>query len=462
MDPGSSTQERRPLIIRGGTLALPDNATLNVEALRGEGISAGARSVRVGNEPIVIGRDPSCAIILDDRQVSAVHCELRAERRGVLVRDLRSRNGTFIGPAGIVEALLVNACAIQVGGTSLTFTPHNREHVAVDDVTSFGKLVGGSPRMRQLFRTLREVAPSELSVLVTGESGTGKELVAEAIHEHSDRRKGPFAVLDCGAISPSLAESLLFGHEKGAFTDAHERRDGVFQEAHKGTLFLDELGELPIDLQPKLLRALAERKVKRVGGKAYEPVDIRLVAATRRDLWTDMNAGRFRSDLFFRIAQIRIELSPLRERIEDVPLVVEELSKRLGKPERAADAVRAVKETFGSYDWPGNVRELASAVAVIVGLPPGSDLIDALHPRAEVRNIAPPTSAFSEAKRKVVSDFERSYFTSLGLAANWNVSEMARRSGMERHHVRAFLKRHGLSSKDSPSSRGGGKPDKDK
>jgi hypothetical protein len=238
--------------VRGGTLTI-----------------AGRPPVRVNVEPILVGRDPSCPLALDDREVSALHCELRAEGPGVLLRDLGSKNGTFVGGLRVREAHLTEACALQVGGARLSFEPQGgRERVDVGFEEGFGRLVGSAPRMRHLFRLLREVAPTELSVLVTGETGTGKELVAQALHEESARAAGPFVVVDCGSIPGPLAESLLFGHEKGAFTGATERKGGAFHDAHRGTIFLDELGELPLELQPKLLRALAERKVKRVGSGA--------------------------------------------------------------------------------------------------------------------------------------------------------------------------------------------------
>src|SRR5581483_9948323 len=197
-------------------------------------------------------------------------------------------------------------------------------------------------------------------VLVLGETGTGKEGVAKALHEASPQKNGPFVVVDCGSIPETLAESLLFGHEKGVFTGATERRKGALAEANGGTLFLDELGELPLDLQPKLLRALSEKQIKRVGASQVEPIDVRVIAATRRDLGAEMNAGRFRSDLFFRIAQVRVELPPLRERLQDVSLLVEEVCKRVGKPEAATAVDEWIERRLGSYDWPGNVRELVN------------------------------------------------------------------------------------------------------
>ena len=291
------------------------------------------------------------------------------------------------------------------------------------------------------------MAPTDLSILVTGETGTGKELVAQAVHEHSSRSTGPFVVLDCASIPGPLAESLLFGHERGAFTGATERRSGAFQDAHRGTIFLDELGELPPELQPKLLRVLAERKVKRVGSSAYEPVDVRVVAATRRELGRSMNTGAFRSDLFFRIAQMRIELPPLRDRREDIPPLVQRVCERIGRPERTPDVVDLITSTLAQHDFPGNVRELVNVASVAASLPRGAEAVASVLPLEGGGEVAPALSAFSEAKRVAVGAFEQRYFSDLVRATDGNVSEMARRAGMERHHVRAFLKKYGLSAR---------------
>ena len=409
--------------------------------------SAGRDPVKIGIAPVVVGRDPSSGVVVDDPEVSSTHCDLRAEGPGVLVRDLGSKNGTFVSTVRIREAILTAACAIHVGGSVLSFEPLDKERVDVGFDESFGPLIGASPRMRHLFRLLREVAATELSLLITGETGTGKELAAQAIHDGSGRRGGPFVVVDCASLPGALAESFLFGHERGAFPGANERRSGAFHEANGGTIFLDELGELPPDLQPKLLRVLTEQKVKRVGSRIYEPVDVRIIAATRRDLGRSMNTGRFRSDLFFRIAQMRIELPPLRERREDIPLLVESVCERLGCPERALEMVNLITTTLGQHDFPGNVRELMNVTSVAASLPPGAEAIASILPLEGGGDVVVPTSAFGEAKRSAVAAFEQRYFSELIRATGGNVSEMARRAGMERHHVRMFLRKHGLTAK---------------
>jgi DNA-binding NtrC family response regulator len=302
--------------------------------------------------------------------------------------------------------------------------------------------------MRRVFSILEKVAPTPLSVLVLGETGTGKEGVAKALHEASPRKNGPFVVVDCGSIPETLAESLLFGHEKGAFTGATERRKGALAEADGGTLFLDELGELPPALQPKLLRALSERQIKRVGGSQLEPIDVRVVAATRRDLGAEMNAGRFRSDLFFRIAQVRIELPALRERIADLPLLVEDICARVGKKEHVSTVLAWIEQRFAGYDWPGNVRELVNVAQVAAMLAETPEAIDDVLTLARDASSGPgmaaSASAFADAKRQAIASFEREYFSNLARRCKGNVSEMARQSGMERHHVRAYLRKYAI------------------
>jgi DNA-binding NtrC family response regulator len=299
--------------------------------------------------------------------------------------------------------------------------------------------------MRRVFSVLEKVSKTPLGVLVVGEAGTGKELAARAVHAASPRASKPFVAVDCGSIPPALAESILFGQEKGVL-GATERRKGALAEAHEGTLFLDELGELPLDLQPKILRALAERQVKRVGGTVAEPADARIVAATRRDLGAEMNAGRFRSDLFFRIAQVRVELPALRDRLADLPLLIEDICTKVGRAQQAPTVIAWVEQNLASHDWPGNVRELvnvASVAATLAETPGAIDDVLTLARGLEDGSNA-PTTEFGEAKRAAISAFEREYFAALSKRAKGNVSEMARQSGMERHHVRAYLRKCGV------------------
>jgi DNA-binding NtrC family response regulator len=402
-------------------------------------------------DPLVIGRDPGAGIVVDDPEVSALHCELRAVSEGIVVKDLGSTNGTFLGSVRVREAIVVVPSELTVGACRILIEPQAKRRVEVGFSDHFGPLVGNSPKMRRVFGVLEKVAPTPLSVLVVGETGTGKELAAKAIHDASHGQAAdpskPFVVVDCGSIPPTLAESILFGHEKGAFTGATERRKGALAEADGGTLFLDELGELPLELQPKLLRALSEKQVRRVGGSAFEPIDVRVLAATRRDLGVEMNAGRFRSDLFFRIAQVRVELPPLRERLSDIPAIVEDVCKRAGRAEHAQAVLAWIEQRMASHDWPGNVRELVNVVSVAATLAEEPSAIDDVLTLARDGEALGGSSraamtAFGESKRAAVAAFEREYFSNLARRCKGNVSEMARQSGMERHHVRAYLRKH--------------------
>src|SRR5512140_1704398 len=382
------------------------------------------REIAIDVDPVVVGRDPNTQVVLTDQEVSSLHCELRATNEGILVKDLGSTNGTFIGAVRVREVVVTTMCELTVGQSNIVIEPTAKHRVDVGFTERFGGLVGNSPKMRRVFSVLEKVSATPLSVLILGETGTGKEVVAKSIHDASTRKSGPFVVVDCGSIPPTLAESLLFGHEKGSFTGATERRKGALAEADGGTLFSDELGELPIELQPKLLRALAERQVKRVGASAFEPIDVRVLAATRRDLGSEMNAGRFRSDLFFRIAQVRVELPPLRERIADLPPLVEDVCARAGKPEHAGAVISWIEQRMASHDWPGNVRELvnvASVAATLADTPGAIDDVLTLtrEPDAGPRG-ADPATAFSEAKRAAIASFEREYFSSLSRRANGN------------------------------------------
>ena len=405
----------------------------------------GGPSIPIGEGPITVGRDPSASLSIRDPEVSAVHCELTATERGVLLRDLGSTNGTFVGALAIGEVYLTASAAIRVGQTELDFVPASEDRpLAAEEAPTFGPLVGASPAMRRLFGVLSRVAPTGLSVLITGETGTGKELAAQAIHSASARASAPLVVVDCGAIPATLAESVLFGHEKGSFTGAIERRAGLFREANGGTVFLDEIGELAPEVQPKLLRVLAEGTVQRVGSTTHEPVSVRVIAATRRDLRREINANRFRSDLFFRVAQVNVGLPPLRDRRQDIPLLIARACSRIGHP-NTAEAVRAyVEQRFAQYDWPGNVRELMNVASVLGSMgPEQAEAIDHLLPLEESgRSSGPeqPSSAFAEAKRA----FEETYFRGLLSATDGNISEMARRSGLARHQVRGYLRKLGL------------------
>jgi DNA-binding NtrC family response regulator len=408
---------------------------------------ANKATLEVGADTIVVGRNEACNLVLDDKKVSAVHVELVATERGVRVRDLGSRNGVFIGDTRIGEVFMLKATTLTLGDTVLTFAPSNPETVDVPVAAEFGPLVGASAGMRTVFERLRKASPTELTCLILGETGCGKELVAQAIHQASARANKPFVVVDCGAIAQSLAESALFGHERGSFTGAIDKRISPFVEADGGTIFLDELGELPVDVQPKLLRALAEQRIKSVGSNTYKPVNVRVIAATRRDLVREVNAGTFRSDLYFRVAQIRVELPPLRDRLEDIPALVRRMMSDLGDPASFDRVTPESLERLMRHDWPGNVRELRNVLAVSMAFNKEGplDLSQHIAPLVQAAESTPTRGrTFQDAKRDVLARFEREYFMALHAECSGNVSEIGRRSAMERAHVRGYLRRHGI------------------
>jgi two-component system, NtrC family, response regulator GlrR len=323
------------------------------------GPDAGASFASTGARTI-IGTDERADLRLRDRTVSRLHCEIAVVDGRLRIRDLGSRNGTRVAGVAVTDAFLVGGQLIAVGHSQLHLTPGvGRLEVPLAEADHFGELVGGSRPMRAAYALMEKAAASDATVLLHGETGTGKEAAARSIHRASNRRERPFVVVDCGAIPPDLLESELFGHEKGAFTGAHARRLGAFETATGGTLFLDEIGELAPELQPKLLRVLERKEVKRVGAAAFLAVDVRVIAASNRNLPAEVNAQRFRPDLYYRLAVLEIGLPPVRERRDDLPALVERLlAAHRSDPGTAALRTSAFAEQLATHSWPGNVREL--------------------------------------------------------------------------------------------------------
>jgi two-component system, NtrC family, response regulator GlrR len=401
------------------------------------------------SDRLQIGSHPSNQIQIRDRTISRFHCEVFIEPRGrVWVRDLDSRNGTRVNGTRVREAELTEGSVLQLGRARLAFDflPEHNE-IPVASVTTFGNLVGSSVPLRAAFALLAKAAGSDVTVLLTGESGTGKSQAAEAVHARSTRASKPFRIVDCAAVPATLLDSELFGHEKGAFTGATERRLGVFEEANGGTVFLDEIGELPADLQPKLLRVLEAREVRRVGSNNYIPVDVRLIVATNRDLRAEVNAGRFRADLYFRLAVLGIHLPSLRDRPGDVPLIAEQLLKRMALDDTTRGALLdpAFLARLRVAPWPGNVRELRNHLERCAALQ------QVLHPSPEDAPAAPmasvdPRVPYSEARRTLLDNFERSYVKALLEQHEGNVSQAASAAQVDRVHLHRLIRRHRLKS----------------
>src|SRR5687767_1158313 len=281
-------------------------------------------SVALSTKPVTFGSAPACDLVLSDKTVSRRHAMALLEGNEVMVRDLGSTNGSYIQGSRFKEITVGFGAEIKLGRTVIKFLPDEEAvEPAETEQENFGQLIGRDVKMRRLFGLLGDIAPNDATVLIEGETGTGKELIAEEIHNHSKREKGPFVVFDCGAVPRELIESALFGHVKGSFTGAITDRKGAFAEANGGTIFLDEIGELPLELQPTLLRALDKKAVRRVGANIYEKVDVRIVAATNRDLRAEIANKSFREDLYYRLAVIRVTLPPMRERGDDIKLLVD-------------------------------------------------------------------------------------------------------------------------------------------
>ncbi|MBI4862149.1 MAG: sigma 54-dependent Fis family transcriptional regulator [Candidatus Riflebacteria bacterium] len=329
-----------------------------------EGPQKGAE-LKVEGDHATLGSADDNTIALFDPTVSRHHAEILSVGEGLLVRDLGSRNGTFLDGTRVKEAFLTPASRLRCGSTTLTFCEQTDDlAVGPTDEESFGDLLGRSLAMRQLFGVMRRVALTEMTVILWGETGCGKELAARAIHEASRRSGGPFVVLDGATVDRELVSSELFGHEVGAFTGAATARAGAFEQAQGGTLFIDEIGELPLELQPKLLRVLERREVKRLGGTSTLKVDCRVIAATHRDLPGMVRAAAFRQDLYYRLAQVVVRIPPLRDRVDDIPFLALRFLEAIrrespGTPERFAPGAL---DLLSASDLPGNARELKNIV----------------------------------------------------------------------------------------------------
>ena len=411
-------------------------------------------SIALDDKPVTFGSAPACDLVLSDKTVSRRHAMALLEGDEVMVRDLSSTNGTFISGSRFKEITVGFGAEIRLGKTVLKFLPDEEIVEPAETASdSFGQLLGRDVKMRRLFTLLGDVAPNDATVLIEGETGTGKELIAEEIHNHSKRAKGPLVVFDCGAVPRELIESALFGHVKGSFTGAVQDRKGAFAEANGGTIFLDEIGELPIDMQPALLRALDKRAVRKVGANVYENVDVRVVAATNRDLREEVAKKQFREDLYYRLAVIRVHLPPLRERGHDLQLLIEAFIKRFsptGQPQLKVTAEDT--QRLKSYSWPGNVRELRNVMERACVLAKGDtvsldEVFGSEHlqqPALGIRTDLP----FKEAKGQLVELFEREYIVDLMKRHKMNLSAAAREAQIDRKHLRELIRKYGLNARD--------------
>ena len=407
------------------------------------------RSWAIGESELRIGSDAGCDVVIDDERVSALHVSIRADGTRFQIRDLSSTNGTWYEGSRVTAVAVAAGSTLRIGTTSLRIEPDAQPlDLPPSQARRFGDLVGESLAMREVFAVLERVAASDATLLVEGETGTGKELVARAVHDASDRRRGPFVAVDCGALPEGLLESELFGHLKGAFTGAAQARTGMIVRAHGGTLFLDELGRVSPTTQARLLRVLEERRVRPLGGDNDRAVDVRVIAASRDDLDAEVAAGRFRPDLLYRLAVVRVTLPPLRTRREDLAPLVRELLRRRGFADEAIAGPNL--DRLVAHGWPGNVRELRNVIDRTIALAPGVQRFADLAVRVDaapapdgglaVRSDLP----YAEAKAAVLHDLERRYLADVLARTDGNLSAASRESGIDRKHLRTLARKHGL------------------
>ncbi len=453
----------------------------SIQTLKGKGYtltvisSQNTQKISVKNRLLTIGTHPDNDVVIQDVVASRFHAKIELDVYGHKVVDDDSKNGVFVNGLRVIKELyLSHQCELQIGTTRLKYEINDQENVEIQlsKEKQFGKLIGESAMMRELFVLLAKIAPTDLTVLVEGESGTGKELVAEALHLNSPRAKQPFVVFDCSAVPTSLIESELFGHLKGSFTGATQDRLGAFQRAEGGTLFLDEMGELPIELQSRLLRALEKKEVKRVGQDEYRKLDVRVIAATNRNLEHEVEMGKFRQDLYYRLAVLKFRLPALRQRKSDIPLLVKHFISQMDQGQRIEIGYDTMLK-LQKHPWTGNVRELKNFVERAVLL--------TQHNRLETRFLDPMnmlqnqgstqviqrdeievrdeeheeeikkiisnidiTLPFKDAKERLIDEFEKNYWLALLKKTNDNMSAAARIAGVHRKSAEYLLKKHNI------------------
>jgi|APLak6261675434_1056106.scaffolds.fasta_scaffold00857_2 DNA-binding NtrC family response regulator len=447
MSTGTSIPQRTVLGVRAATVS-DRFASQEYSLVLLSGPQSG-QSFPIG-QSLRIGKAPDNDVVIDHPTVSRNHLTVRRQGDAFLVQDQGSTNGTFIDGAQIKEGFLRAGALLEVGDVQLRFQPMLKSlEVSPTADDRLGDLVGKSLPMRQIFALIQRIAPTDSTLLLIGETGCGKGAAARTIHKLSPRATGPFVIFDCASVSENLIESELFGHEKGAFTGAVAQRVGCLERADGGTLFLDEIDDLPLDLQPKLLRALEDREFRRLGqsGGAHK-FDTRVIAASKKDLWAETQAGRFREDLYFRLSVFTLTLPTLRDRKEDIPLLVDAMANgnlwgRLSDKQR---------DQFNAHTWPGNVRELRNAVerlkhvADIPELASENFLREYSGPDKQEGETLPVNYAgpFKDVKDDLIRAFEREYLTRLLSKTRGNIAKAARDAGLDRKHLYSLLHKYGL------------------
>jgi transcriptional regulator with GAF, ATPase, and Fis domain len=400
------------------------------------------KEVVLTKERVVVGTRQDSGLVLTDSTVSGQHFSVEPSAQGVVVTDLESRNGTFYLETRLAKAILQHGAVLTAGRSKVAIASlHPPASKTYSHRDAYGSLIGASPAMRRLYAAIEQIEAVDYPVLILGETGVGKEVVAREIHAHSARTKGPWEVCDCTALPQNLVESELFGHARGAFTGAQDYYPGAFERAQRGSIFLDEIGELPLEFQPKLLRVLENRVVKPLGATKQVEIDARILTATNRTLADEVRKGTFREDLFFRLSAIKIHVPPLRERREDIPLLVRHFLEGMGRSDALMSPATLELFTTG-YDWPGNVRELKNVLAETLtfgAVPEGLG-----EKKASAAGVVTPGGTFQEERKRVIDAFERDYLKAVLDSSNGNISAAARQANVERTQFKRLLRRHEL------------------
>ena len=395
---------------------------------------------------VLIGAHPDADLQLDSGTASAIHCELKVSEAGeIRLRDLGSKNGTHGGHGiRIHDADLELSATFTAGTASITVMRVDDEPVPLSTRAGFGPLLGRGATMAELFARLSRIASVDLDALIHGETGTGKELVARAIHDASSRADGPFIIIDSTTLNSGNVEGELFGHRRGAFTGADQDHAGLFEHAEGGTIFIDEVGDLPLDLQPKLLRALESRTTRRVGESSYRPFNARIISATHWDLPSKVNEGHFREDLYYRLDRVQVTIPALRDReSSNISMLANAFLERFSAYRDDGMKLRFDREALTAlkqHPWPGNVRQLKNCVEAVALLCPGPT-VHASDLNLRSTATTPDASMFEKPWKEALADFERSYAESKMRASDGNRSEAARRAGLSRNGFSNLLKR---------------------
>jgi DNA-binding NtrC family response regulator len=404
-------------------------------------------------DSVLIGSSPGCDLVLHDPTVSSRHAEISIDGSSYMIRDLKSTNGLAVGAVRIDRAPLADGLRVRLGGTTLTVRAlGKRISLPLGQAGRFGGLIAQSVKMRAFVAMIEQLAASELTVLIEGETGTGKELAAEALHANSPRRTGPFVVLDCGSMAHSLMAAELFGYERGAFTGADQPRAGLLEEAEGGTLFLDEIGELPLEVQPMLLGAIERRRSRRIGGRRDVTHDVRVVAATNRNLAEESRAKRFREDLYHRLSVARVRIPPLRERAEDVLFLADQFAAEAGVP-----LMSELLLPFKTYEWPGNVRELRNTVMRLGTLRASSaaEMVDKAFSAeafggSKLYSESGGLRSLPEARRLISEQLEKQYVAEALARCEGNLTRAADLAGISRQAFTRLAQKHGLHGVTPP------------